>query len=221
MEYWPQFTCLFILLIVSVKISVKSYYRMKIPIDGMIQVTSSGGKSFFCSLPRPYFRLVFADLMSFDELSSTSEKLSHPTVSRPKMPSRRRPTQFGGGQSVSTCCTSLATLSDLESTVFLLHLLIWLKYLPLKRVKFTRERNFVPVEKISTLFETQRWWNETTDLMGFPSVLCASFPPAGLLSSSFLPPTAVIDLTRTRLFNFRLFARARCRLNAREMPASL
>lgn len=205
-------------LIVSAKISLNSYHKMKIRIDGMIQVTNSGGKSFFCSLPRPYLRLVFADLMSFDELSSTSEKLSHPTVSRPKMPSRRLPTQFGGGQSVSTCCTSLATLSDLESTVFLLHLLIWLKYLPLKRVKFNRERNFVPVEKISTLSETQRWWN---DPMGFPSVLCASFPPAGLLSSSFLPPTAVIASTRTRIFNFCLFAHARCRLNAREMPASL
>ncbi|XP_073349135.1 CD2-associated protein [Pagrus major] len=39
------------------------------------------------------------DLMSFDELSSTSEKLSHPTVSRPKMPGRRLPAQFGGGHS--------------------------------------------------------------------------------------------------------------------------
>uniref|UniRef100_A0A671TZU7 Osteoclast-stimulating factor 1 n=1 Tax=Sparus aurata TaxID=8175 RepID=A0A671TZU7_SPAAU len=42
------------------------------------------------------------DLMSFDELSSTSEKLSHPTVGRPKMPGRRLPAQFGGGHSVST-----------------------------------------------------------------------------------------------------------------------
>ncbi|XP_034436441.1 CD2-associated protein isoform X3 [Hippoglossus hippoglossus] len=40
-----------------------------------------------------------ADLMSFDELSSTSGKLSHPTASRPKMPGRRLPAQFGGGQS--------------------------------------------------------------------------------------------------------------------------
>ncbi|XP_076612788.1 CD2-associated protein [Chaetodon auriga] len=39
------------------------------------------------------------DLMSFDELSSTSEKLSHPTVNRPKMPGRRLPAQFGGGHS--------------------------------------------------------------------------------------------------------------------------
>uniref|UniRef100_A0A8C4GUI1 Osteoclast-stimulating factor 1 n=1 Tax=Dicentrarchus labrax TaxID=13489 RepID=A0A8C4GUI1_DICLA len=39
------------------------------------------------------------DLMSFDDLSSTSEKLSHPTVNRPKMPGRRLPAQFGGGQS--------------------------------------------------------------------------------------------------------------------------
>ncbi|XP_072218770.1 CD2-associated protein isoform X1 [Leuresthes tenuis] len=39
------------------------------------------------------------DLMSFDELSSTSEKLSHPTANRPKMPGRRLPAQFGGAQS--------------------------------------------------------------------------------------------------------------------------
>ncbi|KAG5846544.1 hypothetical protein ANANG_G00116130 [Anguilla anguilla] len=39
------------------------------------------------------------DLMSFDELSSTSEKLSHPTTSRPKMPGRRLPAQFATGQS--------------------------------------------------------------------------------------------------------------------------
>ncbi|KAM3861011.1 CD2-associated protein [Diretmus argenteus] len=36
------------------------------------------------------------DLMSFDDLSSTSEKLSHPTANRPKMPGRRLPGQFGG-----------------------------------------------------------------------------------------------------------------------------
>ncbi|XP_069559167.1 CD2-associated protein isoform X1 [Brachyistius frenatus] len=36
------------------------------------------------------------DLMSFDELSSTSEKLSHLTANRPKMPGRRLPAQFGG-----------------------------------------------------------------------------------------------------------------------------
>ncbi|XP_024909442.1 CD2-associated protein [Cynoglossus semilaevis] len=40
-----------------------------------------------------------ADLMSFDELSYTSEKLSHPTANRPKMPGRRLPAQFGGTQS--------------------------------------------------------------------------------------------------------------------------
>uniref|UniRef100_A0A673BMU8 Osteoclast-stimulating factor 1 n=1 Tax=Sphaeramia orbicularis TaxID=375764 RepID=A0A673BMU8_9TELE len=39
------------------------------------------------------------DLMSFDDLSSTSEKLSHPTANRPKMPGRRLPAQFGGGHS--------------------------------------------------------------------------------------------------------------------------
>ncbi|CAB1342981.1 unnamed protein product, partial [Coregonus sp. 'balchen'] len=35
----------------------------------------------------------------FDDLSSTSDKLSHPTTNRPKMPGRRLPAQFGGGHS--------------------------------------------------------------------------------------------------------------------------
>ncbi|XP_072296579.1 CD2-associated protein [Eucyclogobius newberryi] len=35
------------------------------------------------------------DLMSFDDLTSASLKLSHPTVDRPKMPGKRPPTQFG------------------------------------------------------------------------------------------------------------------------------
>uniref|UniRef100_A0A4W5JI55 Osteoclast-stimulating factor 1 n=1 Tax=Hucho hucho TaxID=62062 RepID=A0A4W5JI55_9TELE len=39
------------------------------------------------------------DLMSFDDLSSTSEKLSHPTANRPKMAGKRLPAQFGGGHS--------------------------------------------------------------------------------------------------------------------------
>ncbi|XP_023203429.1 CD2-associated protein isoform X2 [Xiphophorus maculatus] len=39
------------------------------------------------------------DLMSFDELSSASEKLSHLTTSRPKVTGRRLPGQFAGGQS--------------------------------------------------------------------------------------------------------------------------
>ncbi|XP_061668437.1 CD2-associated protein [Syngnathoides biaculeatus] len=38
-------------------------------------------------------------LMSFDEVSSTSEKLSHPTANRPKITGRRLPAQFGGGLS--------------------------------------------------------------------------------------------------------------------------
>ncbi|KAL4661081.1 CD2-associated protein [Arapaima gigas] len=41
------------------------------------------------------------DLMSFDDFLSTSEKLSHPTASRPKMPGRRLPGQFVGGLSPS------------------------------------------------------------------------------------------------------------------------
>uniref|UniRef100_A0A3B3XII6 Osteoclast-stimulating factor 1 n=1 Tax=Poecilia mexicana TaxID=48701 RepID=A0A3B3XII6_9TELE len=41
------------------------------------------------------------DLMSFDELSSASEKLSHLTTSRPKVTGRRLPGQFAGGQSPS------------------------------------------------------------------------------------------------------------------------
>ncbi|CAG13005.1 unnamed protein product [Tetraodon nigroviridis] len=49
----------------------------------------------------PSTRPKLENLMSFDELSSTSEKLSHPTVNRPKMPGRRLPAQFGGSQSPS------------------------------------------------------------------------------------------------------------------------
>lgn len=41
-------------------------------------------------------RALDMDLMSFDDLSSVSEKLSHPTANRPKMPGRRLPAQFGG-----------------------------------------------------------------------------------------------------------------------------
>lgn len=47
------------------------------------------------------------DLMSFDDVSATSEKLSHPTANRPKMPGRRLPAQFGGNQSVSKTATVL------------------------------------------------------------------------------------------------------------------
>lgn len=36
------------------------------------------------------------DLMSFDDLASTSLKLSHPTADRPKMPGKRPPTMYGG-----------------------------------------------------------------------------------------------------------------------------
>ena len=55
--------------------------------------------SLFC---RGFPHVFSTDLMSFDELSSTSEKLSHPTANRPKMPGRRLPAQFGGGHSVSS-----------------------------------------------------------------------------------------------------------------------
>ncbi|XP_028996935.1 CD2-associated protein [Betta splendens] len=39
------------------------------------------------------------DLMSFDDLSSSLEKLNHPTVNRPKMPGRRLPAHFTAGYS--------------------------------------------------------------------------------------------------------------------------
>ncbi|XP_057678481.1 CD2-associated protein isoform X1 [Corythoichthys intestinalis] len=38
-------------------------------------------------------------LISFDEVSSSPEKLSHPTANRPKITGRRLPAQFAGGQS--------------------------------------------------------------------------------------------------------------------------
>lgn len=50
--------------------------------------------------------LASTDLMSFDDLSSTSEKLSHLTTNRPKMTGRRLPTQFGGGQLVRMCSSA-------------------------------------------------------------------------------------------------------------------
>ncbi|XP_019751720.1 CD2-associated protein [Hippocampus comes] len=40
-----------------------------------------------------------SSLMSFDEVSPNSEKLSHPTANRPKITGRRLPAQFGGGHS--------------------------------------------------------------------------------------------------------------------------
>ncbi|XP_042325431.1 CD2-associated protein isoform X2 [Sceloporus undulatus] len=39
------------------------------------------------------------DLLSFDDIISTSENLSHPTASRPKMPGRRLPARFNGDNS--------------------------------------------------------------------------------------------------------------------------
>lgn len=81
-------------------------------IAGMIQAFSHGCNSLhFVSA---------ADLMSFDELSSTSEKLCHPTANRPKMPGRRLPAQFGGGQSVSEHSgTALFLMYDYPPQVWL------------------------------------------------------------------------------------------------------
>ncbi|KAM8810113.1 CD2-associated protein [Eudromia elegans] len=42
-----------------------------------------------------------SDLLSFDDLIATSDNLSHPTASRPKMPGRRLPTRFNGSNSPS------------------------------------------------------------------------------------------------------------------------
>ncbi|MGH0156634.1 UNVERIFIED_CONTAM: hypothetical protein FKN15_039843 [Acipenser sinensis] len=42
------------------------------------------------------------DLMSFNDIASTSEKLYHPTTNRPKMPGRRLPTQFASSPSFQT-----------------------------------------------------------------------------------------------------------------------
>ncbi|XP_075779505.1 CD2-associated protein isoform X2 [Pelodiscus sinensis] len=39
------------------------------------------------------------DLLSFDDVIATSDNLSHPTASRPKMPGRRLPTRFNGNNS--------------------------------------------------------------------------------------------------------------------------
>nr|XP_047921628.1 CD2-associated protein isoform X1 [Anser cygnoides] len=42
-----------------------------------------------------------SDLLSFDDVIATSDNLSHPTASRPKMPGRRLPARFSGGISLS------------------------------------------------------------------------------------------------------------------------
>ncbi|NXI63983.1 CD2AP protein, partial [Anseranas semipalmata] len=42
-----------------------------------------------------------SDLLSFDDVIATSDNLSHPTASRPKMPGRRLPTRFNSGNSAS------------------------------------------------------------------------------------------------------------------------
>ncbi|MCI4389234.1 hypothetical protein PGIGA_G00095540 [Pangasianodon gigas] len=54
------------------------------------------------------------DLLSFDDVSSTSEKLSHPTANRPKMPGRRLPAQFGGGQSPNKEANEKASKTEEE-----------------------------------------------------------------------------------------------------------
>ncbi|KAL7887936.1 hypothetical protein AOLI_G00029100 [Acnodon oligacanthus] len=55
-----------------------------------------------------------SDLMSFDDVSSTSEKLSHPTANRPKMPGRRLPAQFGGSPSPSKEASERAPKTEEE-----------------------------------------------------------------------------------------------------------
>ncbi|NXL87027.1 CD2AP protein, partial [Alectura lathami] len=42
-----------------------------------------------------------SDLLSFDDVIATSDNLSHPTASRPKMPGRRLPARFSSGNSAS------------------------------------------------------------------------------------------------------------------------
>ncbi|XP_031460781.1 CD2-associated protein isoform X1 [Phasianus colchicus] len=42
-----------------------------------------------------------SDLLSFDDVIATSDNLSHPTASRPKMPGRRLPTRFNCGTAAS------------------------------------------------------------------------------------------------------------------------
>ncbi|XP_058234967.1 CD2-associated protein isoform X1 [Hemibagrus wyckioides] len=56
------------------------------------------------------------DLMSFDDVSATSEKLSHPTANRPKMPGRRLPAQFSGNQSPNKEVNEKAPKTEEEET---------------------------------------------------------------------------------------------------------
>ncbi|XP_062858114.1 CD2-associated protein [Trichomycterus rosablanca] len=54
------------------------------------------------------------DLISFDDVSCSTEKLSHPTVNRPKMPGRRLPAQFAGGPSPNKESSEKTSKSDEE-----------------------------------------------------------------------------------------------------------
>lgn len=65
---------------------------------------------FLISSSTSFKKKISEDLMSFDELSSASEKLSHLTTSRPKVTGRRLPGQFAGGQSVRNSDVTIQTL---------------------------------------------------------------------------------------------------------------
>ncbi|TSN30249.1 CD2-associated protein [Bagarius yarrelli] len=57
-----------------------------------------------------------SDIISFDDMSATSEKLSHPTANRPKMPGRRLPAQFSGGPSPNKESSEKAPKNEEEET---------------------------------------------------------------------------------------------------------
>ncbi len=66
----------------------------------MFNCVAEGCSSVKMSLP---CLIPLVNLMSFDEVSSASEKLTHPTAQRPKMPGKRLPGHRG--HSVSIKCT--------------------------------------------------------------------------------------------------------------------
>lgn len=68
------------------------YIKKKVTKRSIVKPPSlDGGLCFHLSL----------DLLSFDDVIATSDNLSHPTASRPKMPGRRLPARFSGCISVS------------------------------------------------------------------------------------------------------------------------
>ncbi|KAM6280019.1 CD2-associated protein isoform 3-T3 [Porphyrio hochstetteri] len=60
-----------------------------------------------------------SDLLSFDDVIATSDNLSHPTASRPKMPGRRLPSRFNSSSPSSAFSPPIPSSSQRPSSVIL------------------------------------------------------------------------------------------------------